>query len=731
MDVELEHGSREPNGASGHMWVNLSGMGERLVLKLADLFLVADVRGTCAADSRENGLYWRGTRFLSTYTFTCECLDVEALDCLVMPLGDCAELTYTNDGKTYGTSYLPQGALQIHRRIALGHRRMADTLTLTNLHSEPITVRLRVQIASDFHDIFEARGFVRTERGTYHEPDVQSDQVVLAYRGRDAIERTTTVAASPAPDAIAGGALLSWDLRIEPRHHHDITLVAQVADTGQESLWVGGSLEGHPMRQREVRIESSSPALDRLLARSLADLRMLTNVTSFGLYPDAGVPWFVCPFGRDALIASVGCLPWFPELTQGTLRLLSAFQGTRLDNFTEEAPGKILHELRQGELANCREIPFVPYYGSVDATPLYLIALGAYEAWTDDSVFLRELWPHALAAGEWIYSHGDIDGDGFIEYHRTLPSGHVNQGWKDSHDGISHADGTLARSPIALCEVQGYAYAAYRVLASLATKLADSDMAALWHARADQLRARFLDHFWWEAEGTCYLALDAEKRPCAVVSSNAGHCLWTGILPEQQARRTRERLLRGDMVSGWGIRTLSSEMVRYNPMSYHNGSVWPHDTAIIGAGYAASGDPRTAWTLLESLCDLSTWHKGARLPELFCGFARRDGVGPTPYTVACSPQAWAAAAPLLLLRAALGIEPDISRGRLVLRAGELPAGLDELTLEGIQLGHESASLQLVRDASGELRCTSDNPGIAVEVVGYTERAMAMAPHAKR
>jgi glycogen debranching enzyme len=393
-----------------------------------------------------------------------------------------------------------------------------------------------------------------------------------------------------------------------------------------------------------------------------------------------------------------------------------AFQGQKEDSFTEEEPGRILHEYRRGEMANCREIPFIPYYGTIDANPLFLLLFGEYIRWTNDVDFLKDHWASAQAAAQWMIHYGDRDGDTFLEYARTSPTGLVNQGWKDSWDSISYRDGELGEPPIALCEVQGYAYAAYRAMGYLASRLGLPEEQAQWNSAAQTLQANFLRSFWWADENTFYLALDGQKRPCDVVTSNAGQCLWTGIVPDEWGKPVVDRLMAEDMCSDWGLRTLSHRERRYNPMSYHNGSVWPHDTALAAAGFARVGRKKEAGTLLGHLYGASLFYEGARLPELFCGFTRRSGFGPTRYPVACSPQSWAAGAPFVLLSSVLGFEPEAERHRLILRKPMLPDWLDHLELRGLRLGDRHAHLNFARMGEDTAVTLTGDIGIDVHVL---------------
>ncbi|HLG77566.1 MAG TPA: amylo-alpha-1,6-glucosidase, partial [Ktedonobacteraceae bacterium] len=446
----------------------------------------------------------------------------------------------------------------------------------------------------------------------------------------------------------------------------------------------------------EVPIHTSDPQLNRLFTRGTYDLMMLTTMTPQGYYPYAGIPLFSCPFGRDGLISALEFLPWYPQIARGTLEFLAAHQGTRVDPFTDEEPGKILHEYRTGEMANCREIPYIPYYGSVDATALFLITLDAYLKWSNDRELLERLWPNAQAAAQWLLQNGQHNGDTFIRYHRAVASGLANQGWKDSHDSASYGDGELAPAPLALCEVQAYTFAAYRAMSTLAQIMQHPTVAAQWDRAANALQENFLRRYWWAQEQTFYMALDGAGRPCDIVTSNAGQCLWSGIVPKEHAHHMIARLMRKDMFSGWGIRTLSTHARRYNPLSYHNGSVWPHDTALVGLGFAQYGAKTEVAQLLQGLRDASDYFEDARLPELYCGFARQQHGGPIRYAEACSPQAWSAGSPHLLLQALLGFQPHAQEKLLVLQQPTLPDWLTSLEVRGLHVGGQKAHLRFVR-----------------------------------
>jgi glycogen debranching enzyme len=445
----------------------------------------------------------------------------------------------------------------------------------------------------------------------------------------------------------------------------------------------------------DAHVYTANEQFNHWLNRSLADLHMLISATPQGLYPYAGVPWFSVPFGRDGIISALQMLWMNPLFARGVLGFLAATQATDVRPEQDAEPGKILHETRQGEMAALGEIPFGKYYGSVDATPLFIVLAGAYYERTGDRRFLTTIWPHIQLALQWIDQYGDPTGMGFTTYARQSANGLVHQGWKDSHDSVFHADGTAANGPIALCEVQAYVYRAKRAAADVARVLGDIDQADRLVKEADSLRERFERAFWCERLGSYALALDGKGRPCCVRTSNAGHCLYGGIARQDRGGRTARALLREDMFSGWGIRTLATSEARYNPMSYHNGSVWPHDNAMIAAGMAAYGYKEGAIKILTGLFDASLFLDLHRMPELFCGFSRRPGESPTRYPTACAPQAWAAGAGFQALQACLGLQIDGTRGLVQFVHPVLPPFLERVELRNLRIG--TASLDLVLD----------------------------------
>jgi glycogen debranching enzyme len=573
---------------------------------------------------------------------------------------------------------------------------------LLNYGATSTWFRLALHFDADFADIFEVRGAVRPRRGTSLADEQRAWGPVLAYRGLDDVVRRTSFEFEPPPLTIAP-RVVQWTIELPPGGTQTIRLAMRCTRDDQapraqsyEGSVVAAAERVADRQARAADIYTDNETFNDWLNRSRADLDMLVSKTPNGLYAYAGIPWFSTAFGRDGIITALECLWLDPELAAGTLRFLAANQATTLDPRADAEPGKILHETRKSEMAALGEVPFARYYGSIDSTPLFIMLAAAYYARTGDLDLVSALWPNIEAALAWMSEFGDIDGDGFLEYSRQSVNGLVNQGWKDSADSIFHHDGSLAEAPIALAEVQAYAHAAYRGAATLATVLGQAPRAAALREMAERLRQRFESAFWIEALGSYALALDGDKRPCRVRASNAGHVLLGGLAGPQRAGRVAETLMGEDFFSRWGIRTVAKGEARYNPLSYHNGSVWPHDNALIAMGFARYGLKQPLVRLLTGMFDAALFLDLRRLPELFCGFARRPGSGPTAYPVACIPQAWSSATAFAMLGATLGISFDPQARQIRFARPALPPWLTDVTLTNLRLGEASADLVLRR-----------------------------------
>jgi glycogen debranching enzyme len=600
---------------------------------------------------------------------------------------------------------LPRGTVHIYRTKFLTETVCYDQVTLNNYGDTAIDVEVSFEFDADFADIFEVRGEKRRRRGTKLGEAISRGAVTLAYDGLDDIRRTTRIECSQAScEPHVGG--MTVPLHIEARGEVSFTLNVicnSGGDTPARISGYGDALENMSQNRSagplsELDIDTSNEQFNNWIRRSRSDLAMMITETSHGLYPYAGVPWFSTVFGRDGIITALELLWLVPSVARGVLSYLAATQATSHDPARDADPGKILHEMRKGEMARLGEVPFGRYYGTVDGTPLFVMLAAAYYERTADIEFLREIWPNILAALEWIDVYGDQDRDGFVEYARQTDHGLVQQGWKDSNDSVFHSDGRLANGPIALCEVQAYVYAAKVGLARVAGDLGDNGLAERLQTQAGQLKAAFHKMFWSDELGMFALALDGDKKQCRVRSSNAGQCLFSGIADDSQYRSTAEGFLSPGFFSGWGVRTIVSGERRYNPMSYHNGSLWPHDNALIALGALHKTDKELALRITSGLFDLSSEVQFHRLPELICGFGRRPGKGPTLYPVACSPQAWAAGSVFMLLQACLGLEIRANESRVYLHHSALPEKLEKVRIRNLKVGKGSVDIAFERYA---------------------------------
>ena len=665
------------------------------VLQHDDAFAVFDLRGDIGAlGPGEQGLYHEGTRFLSLFRLRLNGRRPLLLSARVKEDNELFGADLTNpDMPIGGTDHiLARDILHIFRARFLWRDTWHERVRLWNYGHTPLQLALAFDIDADFADIFEVRGTRRDLRGTRLPTIAQDRELRLAYRGLDREIRTTVIEWSEPPTTMSSTGA-QFDYTLEPQsqivlslaircEHESRAVTPHAFETAQSEL----AADRDAARGRYAIVETSSERFNEWVRRSAADMRMLTSKTPYGDYPYAGVPWFSTPFGRDGIIAALQTLWINPAVARGVLSYLAATQATAADPIQDAEPGKILHEARASEMARLGEVPFGRYYGSIDATPLFVVLAGAYFDRTGDRPFLERLWPHLDRALDWIERYGDRDGDGFIEYARRSPTGLIHQGWKDSHDSIFHADGTLADGPIALCEVQAYVYDARVRAARLVSAIGgDPRRADRLLRQAEQLREAFEARFWCEEEGIYAIALDGDKRRCRVATSNAGHCLFGGIAAPERARRVAQRLIASEMFSGWGVRTVSAQELRYNPMSYHNGSVWPHDNGIVAAGFSRYGFDDLVPIPFTAMFEASADLEGHRLPELFCGFHRRSGEGPTSYPVACAPQAWASGAVFHLIQSCLRLSIAAADRALIVNRALLPPFLSYLRLRNLEL----------------------------------------------
>jgi glycogen debranching enzyme len=683
---------------------------ELLVVKDGELFVCARTDGDIApARVSGEGFYAYDTRYLSELRLQVGGATPVALS--YVAVDDHAVVDSTNATLRAGElEPIPQLSLSVTRELMIAAGRLYYLIRLRNFLREPVTFAASLALAADFADMFEVRGGVRRPaRGHALAPKQTDRGLVLAYIGEDEVFRETIIEFGPAPvdlDLSSAGARVIWQVELRPGKPKDILLTAEPSIGGRrrarrrrETATAELELAGADWHASCTSIESDNELFDGLIERAMHDLRALITPAPGGQIVSAGIPWYVAAFGRDALVTAGEAMLLNRDLSLDALRVLARSQAKDDDPWRDAEPGKILHELRVGELARAGIIPHTPYYGTVDATPLFLIRAADYYRWTGDLEILRRPRPALDAALGWIDRYGDRDGDGFVEYERRSPGGLQNQGWKDSHDSVVHADGSLAEGPIALVEVQGYVYMAKHEVAAVYDALGAPDRATELRGQAQTLRSQFNDAFWNPAEGTFALALDGHKRQVESVTSNPGHCLYCGIVEPEKANAVAEQLMAPDMFCGWGVRTLSSENPAFNPMSYHNGSVWPHDNAIIAAGLKRYGHSRAMTEIASALFDVASAAREFRLPELYCGFDRSERGTVVAYPVACIPQAWAAAAPFLLVQAMLGISPDAPARALRIERPMLPDWLGQIRLHGLRVGDATVTLAFERDGA--------------------------------
>jgi glycogen debranching enzyme len=692
---------------------------ESLALIRGRTFFVSDRSGNLMPPGAPHvGLFREDTRYLSQIELRVNGYPPSVLSATTEgAYANRVELTVKGSVPGEGLD-IPVNTIFVHREQILESEGLHDILQIQNFHSGHAHLVIEITYDSDFMDIFQVRGIIRGKSGRYFEPLISEKQMTFVYEGLDDRVRTTALSFDPTPARISGHTA-RWELDLEPRSRAQITstIVTQVLPRhllpssftcpSTAPPWVSGHerVEEHEEKLHLcltswekgcTQFKSSSEIFNTILCTSLRDFYSLQIPEGPNTTIAAGVPWFAALFGRDSLISSFQTLTLNPSLARGTLRSLARRQGQVESADNDEQPGKILHELRSGEMTATGEVAFGQNYGSVDATPLFIILLSEYFQWTGDWELLEEMRSPLSAALNWLIEYGDIDGDGLIEYRRQTDKGLLNQGWKDSGDAMAHADGALAQAPIALVEEQGYAADAFRRAAELTRLLGDHDQADRLTMRSNELMQK-LDESFWLAEDAYYaMALDRDKRPLVVVSSNPGHLLFTHAISDQRARDVVTKLMARGLFSGWGIRTLSDAEQTYNPMSYHRGSVWPHDNSLIAFGMARYGYQQEASAILSALFDASRHFREYRLPELFCGNQRHQRDEPVQYPVSCSPQAWASGTPILILTALLGLKPDASGGELRIVNPWLPEFLTFLEIRDLRVGKSRLDLDFLR-----------------------------------
>lgn len=616
-----------------------------------------------------------------------------------------AQIELTTGNITLRDSFdLPENTVHIRREQLLASEIFFDRLTFENFNLTPVDFTVDMLFDADFVDVFQVRGVARQQHGQYYQPVVKNDSIAFYYRGLDNVLRETLVKVSPRPSQMEERTA-RWDLRLEPLKRVQLEVSVTPYVEGRESRAQNYDLDMHLRHRRanfgrweavSTHFDTNNEVFDEMLKTGIGDFHALQIPNGDQHIIAAGIPWFATIFGRDSIIAAYQSLSLNPQLAVDTLRVLARYQGKDYNDWRDEEPGKILHELRHGEMTRSGEMPFGPYYGSIDSTPLFLILLSETFNWTANDQLVEELLPNAYAALEWIDKYGDLDGDGFIEYLRRSPKGLVNQGWKDSWDANMHRDGSVAKPPIALAEVQGYVYDAKYRMSSLLRSFGDVKTADRLKRDAAELARRFDKAFWLPSRGFYAMALDAEKKPLEVISSNPGQLLFTHIINRDRARVVTNRMMREDMFTGWGWRTMSQDERVFNPLSYHRGSVWPHDNSLIAHGMALNDMRQGALRALTSLYQTALNFRDYRLPELFCGVQRRENDEPVHYPVSCSPQAWASGAMFLMLSSVLGLRPSAPRKELNIINPELPEWLDYLHIRNLCIGRSRVGLDFSR-----------------------------------
>ncbi|MEZ5361880.1 MAG: glycogen debranching N-terminal domain-containing protein [Bryobacterales bacterium] len=702
----------------------VKNIDQAVIIKDDEIFFVCGPDGSIPVQMGHGfGLYYHDTRYLNGYELR---LNGEAPTPLaaVADEGFLAKIQLTNPQLEENEDTIAKRKVGVSWQRLLSGENLAlyDTIELHNYGHKNVTIRVSLSFQAAFEDVYAVRGLLPEHPGKLHEPRWNDGTLEFFYEGVDGWNRSTTIRSSREPDEI-GDVTATFEIAIEPGESSKIELSVCVAERkkGEQRPKARRppSLKEVARIRREVaedwieipaRVQSDNPLLDRVLSQSMRDLQLLRTPLDGEEYFAAGLPWFGTLFGRDSLIAAIQMLAFHPQIAEKVLRLLASRQGSKEDSWRDEQPGRILHEYRMGELARAGRLPHSPYYGTIDAPLLFLILTGMHASWTGDLSVFEELQDNVEAILSWIDNYGDANGDGYIDYDSESDHGLLNQGWKDSGDGIVNAEGEIAEPPISLVEVQGYLYRAWTTTASLFRRVGNSGKADELERRAAELRARFNNDFWLDDIGIYAMALEKGGRPLEVVSSNCGHALWAGIADDDKAQRTALRLFQDDSFSGWGVRTLAASEKGYDPVGYHLGAVWPHDNSILVGGLKHHLRDEEALRIFQGMLDAAESFEHFRLPEAFSGFSREEYSTPVRYPVACHPQAWASGAMPYMLQQVLGLEADAFEKRLRIVRPCLPGHIRELQLCGVHVG----------GASVDLHFKGGKEGATVEARAYGE-----------
>lgn len=666
-----------------------------IILKQGDSFGIFDRFGDIyPAGKTHFGLFHEGTRFLSQLEFTLANKKPLLLSANLREENEILTVDLTNADyrDNIHNKTIEHGTLHVLRKKFIYDKSYYERFRIRNYGNRNLKFSISLGFDNDFADIFEIRGMTRDSRGEMQEKKSTGETLELEYKGLDGVVRKTIIRLECDSFISFNGNLLEFELELAPRQLAVFYLSIGFEINGETpaSLSFDEARERLLSGIRESKGDSctffsNNDQFNSWIEGSLSDLYTLITQTEHGLYPYAGIPWYSTAFGRDGIITALMCLWMDPIITKGVLKFLAATQAREHNDFQDAEPGKIFHEMRKGEMAATKEIPFEMYYGTIDATMLFVILAGEYLKRTNDLKTIKEIWPNIKAAIHWINEYGDIDKDGLIEYRKKSENGLDNQGWKDSFDSIFYKEGDLAKLPIALAEVQAYTYDAKMKAHFMAIDMEEMEFAEEMIKEAEELKEKFNRLFWSRENNIFVIALDGDKKQCDIKSTNAGQCLFSQIADPAKAAITIRTLLDEDMFSGWGIRTISANEVNYNPMSYHNGSIWPHDNALIAFGMQRYGDKQGVNKIFQGMMDTSLYIEDKRLPELFCGFKRRPAEGPTAYPVACSPQAWAVASVFMMIQSCLGIEIDARNNLLCFNNPSLPDFLDYIEIKDLRI----------------------------------------------